>query len=375
LSATAVLASGAAGGQDNLYVAHESGGGWTVTHIATLSAEDEPDWYAEGFGSPVLTRVSSRVSPNGRYLTFMSNRSLTGYDNTDAHSGQPDEEVYLYDAGASGLVCASCDPTGARPIGVFDHAADNQSERLLVDRTSTWNALQSLSGNHWLAGSIPSWDYTGGSGMTTHQPRYLSDSGRLFFDSPDALVPQATNGLEDVYEYEPVGVGDCTTVAAKFSERSDGCVSLISSGSSSEESAFYDASENGDDAFFITVSKLVGGDYDNSYDVYDAHVCGSEGVACASEPVSAPACSSGDSCKAAPSPQPEIFGPTPSATFSGVGNVIEEAKPPAKAKGKPKPKLKKAKKKPKRRRKTKARRARAGVRRSRAGGADRKGGR
>ena len=52
-----------------------------------------------------------------------------------------------------------------------------------------------------------------------------------------------------------------------------GCVGLISSGTSSSESAFYDASENGDDVFLMTTSRLVGEDYDKGYDVYDAHVC------------------------------------------------------------------------------------------------------
>ena len=46
----------------------------------------------------------------------------------DAVSGQPDEEVYLYDAVANRLVCVSCNPTGARPVGVLDG-----DERLLVD--------------------------------------------------------------------------------------------------------------------------------------------------------------------------------------------------------------------------------------------------
>jgi hypothetical protein len=95
---------------------------------------------------------------------------------------------------------------------------------------------------------------------------------------------------------------------------------LISSGTSSSESAFYDASVTGDDVFFVTTGKLSGADYDKGYDVYDAHVC--TGVApCVSESVGSPVCSSGDSCKGAPSLQPEIFGPAPSATFSGVGNV------------------------------------------------------
>ena len=106
---------------------------------------------------------------------------------------------------------------------------------------------------------------------------------------------------------------------------------------SSSESAFYDASENGDDVFFTTTSRLVGEDYDNGYDVYDAHVCGAEGVPCRTAPVAPPPCDSGDSCKAAPSPQPELFGPAPSATFNGAGNVTPEpAKPAAKPKAKPK---------------------------------------
>ena len=67
--------------------------------------------------------------------------------------------------------------------------------------------------NHWLAGSIPGWDNLR-ERPATYQPRYLSDSGRLFFDSPDALVPRDTNGLEDVYEYEPEGVGGCTSTTA-----------------------------------------------------------------------------------------------------------------------------------------------------------------
>jgi len=44
---------------------------------------------------------------SGQYMAFMSDRSLTGYDNIDAHSGQPDEEVFVYDAAANTLACAS----------------------------------------------------------------------------------------------------------------------------------------------------------------------------------------------------------------------------------------------------------------------------
>jgi hypothetical protein len=363
--ATGVLASGAVKGADNVYVLHDSEGDWTTRYVATLAGEDGKSWRGSGVGDSSLAEsdsgvdlryVSSRVSPDGRFLAFMSERSLTGYDNLDAVSGQPDEEVYLYDAVSGRLVCASCDPTGARPVGVFD---DRQySDALLADLDTSWSADLG-SGNHWLAGSIPGWAPSSGF-YSFYQPRYLSDSGRLFFDSPDALVPQDTNGLEDAYEYEPVGVGSCTEGGAKFSMTSGGCVSLISSGQSAGESIFMDASENGNDVFFATNSKLTGEDYDTAYDVYDAHVCSSE-VPCRSEVVVPPPCTSGDSCKAAPSPQPEIFGPAPSATFSGVGNIVEEAKVSVvkhKEKAKPKARLKKHAKRRKRKAK-KARRARS----------------
>ncbi len=339
--ATSVLAEGGVSGANNLYLLHNIGSGWTTTHIATLSSEDKPDWFDANGPSPYLAGIASRVSPDGRYLAFMSNRSLTGYDNHDAASGAPDEEVYLYDAQAGKLVCSSCDPTGARPEGVYD---GDQSE-LLVDRNGVWQAKLTDARNHqtthWLAGNIPGWDDLSND-PATYQPRYLSDSGRLFFDSPAGLVPQDTNGLEDVYEYEPEGVGACTSATSSAVEvyvkelagsPVGGCVGLLSSGTSSSESAFYDASENGDDVFFDTTSKLVPEDADKAYDVYDAHVCSST-VPCTTKPVPPPPCDSGDSCKAAPSPQPTVFGAPASATFNGAGNISPVAAPPAVAKKK-----------------------------------------
>jgi hypothetical protein len=342
--ASGVLADRGVKGADNLYVSHDDDG-WSTTLIATLSSADEHSWfdpYGLGENNQVQLRgVSSRVSPDGHFLTFMSGRSLTGYDNTDAVSGEPDEEVYLYDAISGRLVCTSCNPTGARPVGVLD--VDSEESHVLSFNQTLW-------GGQWLAGSVPGWRETDERAL--YQPRYLSNSGRLFFESPDALVPQDTNGLEDVYEYEPAGVGSCESTDITFSERSGGCVNLISSGTSSSESAFLDASEDGDDAFFITTSRLNPADYDTNLDVYDAHVCSST-APCVTVPVAPPACTSGDSCKAAPSPQPAIFGPPASATFSGSGNIVEEpkamtVKPKAKVKVKRKRHAKKRGRKAKR---------------------------
>jgi hypothetical protein len=309
----------------NLYLLHDSGSGWgEPKFIATLSSEDETDWFAWLFETNNLAGVTSRVSPDGRYLAFMSERSLTGYDNTDAVSGKPDEEVYLYDAVADRLVCASCNPSGARPVGVFATAEAKLSVE--PEGQPTWGKV---GDPHWLAGSLPGWQVHG-AGDTVYQPRFLSDGGghlRLYFNSPDALVPQDINGLEDVYQYEPPGVGGCTTASATYGARSGGCVDLISSGTSKQESAFLDASESGDDVFFLSTARLTAADTDTGTDVWDAHVC-SASVPCPAAVVSTPPCRSGDSCKTAPTPQPELFGPAPSATFSGAGNVPPAASKP-----------------------------------------------
>jgi hypothetical protein len=180
-----------------------------------------------------------------------------------------------------------------------------------------------------------------------YQSRVLSDGGRLFFDSADALVPQDVNGVEDVYEYERVGgtesAGEapandsCTTGSQTYNAGSEGCVSLISSGKKGgEASVFVDASSNGDDVFFTTGDRLVPEDQDSSVDMYDAHVCTSE-EPCYPEAVSTPPpCTTADSCRVAPVPQPALFGAPASATFSGSGNVTPTSTPVAAVKQKPK---------------------------------------
>jgi hypothetical protein len=309
---TATMATGALAGDDNLYVEHYNGTAWEAPNsIAVLSGEDFPDW----LGS--LNDLTGRVSANGRWLAFMSQRSLTGYDTRDAVSGQPDEEVYLYHASTRKLVCASCDPTGARPNGSMYGEGVYGKSGLLGGGDRVWGQ------ERWLAANIPGWTpYE--LGRALYQSRYLSNEGRLFFNSGDALVPQDVNGTWDVYEYEPPGVGSCGTSGATFTARSEGCIDLVSSGGSADQSAFMDASENGNDVFFLTTSHLSARDIDTSFDIYDAHVC-SPGAPCVSSPVSPPACTTGDSCKAAPSPQPSVFGAPPSATFAGIGNVTESS--------------------------------------------------
>jgi hypothetical protein len=281
-----------------------------VRLVAVLSNRDSNDWGSINQALDPGT-LTSRVSPNGRFLAFMSRRPLTGFDNRDAHSGEPAEEVFLYDASTGALRCVSCSASGARPAGVFD---EGEFPGLLVDRPQLW-------GKQSLAGSIPGWTRID-KGRAHYQSRYLSDEGRLFFNSPVGLVPGDNNGREDVYEFEPAGVGGCPVT------QPNGCQALISSGTSSDESAFLDASATGEDVFFLSSSKLVGADRDNALDVYDAHVC-TTAVPCPSGTVNVPApCNGTDSCRAAPAPQP-VFGAPASATFTGAGNPTPSPIKPA----------------------------------------------
>jgi hypothetical protein len=288
----------------NLYVRH----GGVTKFVAVMSAEDGNDW------TSALIGLSARVSPDGNWVEFMSQRSVTGYDNRDAVSGKPDAEVYLYDANTGRVMCASCDPTGARPTGAEYFKLEPGSGGLTGGPRGVW------SSSGWVAANVPGWiQYR--SGESAKQPRYLSDSGRLFFNSGDALVPQDVNGTQDVYEYEPPGVGGCTAASVTFSESSGGCVGLISAGTSAEESGFLDASENGGDVFFVTYSKLQPQDYDNALDIYDAHECTSGSPCFPTAVPQPPACTTAEACRVAPTPQPAIFGSPSSATFSGAGNI------------------------------------------------------
>jgi hypothetical protein len=328
--------SGATTPGNNLYVDHFDGSRWRPAFIAALAGEDEHDWRGG------LSEEQARVSPNGVWLAFTSAERLMGYDNDDAHSGRPVGEVYLYHAGTGALTCASCDPTGARPVGVEYSKLSPGEGGLVGGPRGTWLPEGLLAAN------LPGWDQISGVAPTEgYQSRYLSDSGRLFFDSGDALVPQDVNGTQDVYEYEPEGVPEgehaCSSsntsgsgvfkpehafvVKGLEGEEGAGCLALISSGNSSGESGFLDASENGGDVFFLTSAKLAPQDKDTALDVYDAHECTSA-APCSAAPVAPPPCDTEASCKASPTPQPSIYGLPSSATFSGPGDVEPTLPPP-----------------------------------------------
>jgi hypothetical protein len=286
---TKVLDGGAEEGKPNLYAWDEG----ETSFIATLLPSDNQfngvqplvgDWM------PSSGSRTAQVSPDGRFLAFMSRAQLTAppYDNNvrggeHCRAGQPAPcaEVFEYRAEGEGLICASCNPSGERPLGT--------SNLSLVFRGKNRIALAGFP-----------------------QPTNLtSEEGRLFFESQDSLTPGDVNGnIKDVYEWEPEGIGSC--------ERAKGCISLISSGKSPNDSIFLDATPSGDDAFFITRERLLPPDKDEKLDLYDARVGG--GIP---EPTEPPC--GGEPCQEPGTPPPSPQGPA-SAGFSGPGNVPPKKK-------------------------------------------------
>ncbi len=267
-------------GKDNLYYWHQG----TTVFIAALlppaakagAVDDTPDWRA-------LPARTAEASPDGEWVAFLSHAPLTGYANIGkcepiGETGElldaPCPEVFLYNAAAGKLSCASCDPSGAAPLGRSD--------------------LTLMKGD---------------SGVI-HQPRYLIDTGRLYFDSQDSLTPKDKNGLEDVYQYEPAGAGTCT--------HNGGCVSLISSGTGTADSNFQMIDASGKNVFFTTRNPLLPADHDELVDLYDAREGG--GIIAPAEQ-SPPACS-GEYCQG-PSPVPGSEPGPGSLAFTGAGNLIE----------------------------------------------------
>ena len=281
----------------SLYLAHYNGTEWEAPRfVATLAAGDLHDWI--GYEGGQLNNDTgpgshtARVTGDGTALAFESERSLTGYDNERAEPGECERsgetgrcrEVYLYDATTGTLVCASCDPSGARPVGPAElggHAEEGASELLPF-----------------------------------YLPRNLSEDGRrLFFQTPDALVSADTNKKLDVYEWEASGEGSCTEASSAYVRSSGGCTLQISDVAGDYESKFMDASPSGDDVFIATADQLVPADTDTRADVYDVRVGGGFPVTTPPEP-----CRNADSCKTPTPPQPSVFAPTGSATFNGLGN-------------------------------------------------------
>lgn len=253
---------------------------WHAGTLAYIGGLPVDDLTLNAQNSQLTVALWSRVTPDGRHLLFTSRSgaALTGYDHNTTGCGDigttPCSELYLYEATDDALICATCNQATAKAI----------SDAGFTRGTGK-----------------------GGIGLGPHLSHPLSvDGSRVFFTTGERLVPEDRNGAKlDAYVYD-----------AETGEQH-----LLSSGRSSDDSYFMDASPDGDDAFFVTRERLSGWDVDNSADLYDARV----GGGFPEPPAAAPACD-GEACQGSPQANPPTALSPTSARFHGPGNAKARAR-------------------------------------------------
>jgi hypothetical protein len=234
----------AVAGNHNLYV-------WTKNAA-------HPEGQTEFVGAIDANGVTgAQTTADGRYLVFSTTSSLVSSGPGADTDGRAD--IYRFDAESETMqrVSTSISGTGGNDPG-FD-AISPQSQR----------------------GSVPS--------------QTSADGSMVVFATAEALSPQDTDGVTDVYLWH------------------DGRVSLISRGGGQEP--WIDAS--GQDIYFVTDRPLTAADRDVNVDIYDARIGGGF------DP-SRPTPCSGDACQGTPSAPPASGTPS-SETLQGAGNLPQAA--------------------------------------------------
>ena len=233
-----------------------------VQLVATLSVN----------GAGALTRI--QVSPNGAHAAFVTKAKLTGYENGTFR------EMYSFDPATGGVECVSCIPTGEPPSA---------------------NVEGSVSGF------------------------FMSDDGRTFFSTTDALVAKDTNEGSDVYEFVEGRPQLISTGTGQAYHRASGAIIPLS---------LMGVSPNGTDVYFSTFDTLVPQDLNGAFlKFYDARTGGGFDFTPPSPP-----CEAADECHGAGSSPPGSAAITSDANLGVAGNAT---------------KARKAKRHPKRRRKRK----------------------
>ncbi len=238
-------------GQENLFVYH----GGKLKFVAALDPSGVACLNQQGEFYCSDTAVARlQTTPDDDYMVFITGSKVTAYDN------QGHAEMYRFNLENEELICVSCKLNGKPPAG----------------------------------------EVTG-----SHNGRFLTDDGRTFFETNDALVAQDTNEGRDVYEYV------------------DGRPQLITGGTAASNEVFgigtlmakpglVGVSTNGLDVFIGTYDTLVGQDRNGeALKIYDAR---SGGGFQFTPPV--PPCVAADECHGASSEAPAA---APSGTGADLG--------------------------------------------------------
>jgi hypothetical protein len=250
----------------NVYLFHAG----ALSFVGLLTNDDTTN-----LNSNATTRrphsYTSKVSPDGRYLLFVSKANVTGYSSGGTY------QAYRYSAGENATVCVSC-PTDGLPSIASPNDSPLSSKGFLLSYEYVSRAMN-------------------------------ADGSRVVFASTDLLTPGAESG-KNIYEWE------------------NGRLRLIMTGNTErgQDTRYGDISASGDDIYFTTPERLVSQDFDFTRDLYDAKVNGGFPEP---PPPPIPCDPLAEGCQGPPAPQP---GPTSPASegFSGSGNPAPVAHKPKK---------------------------------------------
>ncbi len=233
-----------------------------LSFVGSLTNEDTTDLGGSSSSALVrLHRYTSRVSPDGKHLLFVSKADVTGYSSGGTY------QAYRYSAEDNATVCVTC-----RTDGLGSTNKPEESPIAIVLAPSSFYLSHPMS----------------------------TDGSKVFFTSDDPLTPGA-EGESNIYEWE------------------NGRLRLIAAGGTLEAGTrpeYFDSSASGDDVYFSTTRKLVSQDFDLTRDLYDARVNGGFPEP---PPPPTPCDPLAEGCQGPSARQPGSVTPA-SEGFSGSGN-------------------------------------------------------
>ena len=234
-------------GMENLYYYHEG-----KLQFVTALEPGTPSCTPPGTCSNTsVARIE--VSPDGSHMAFLSSSRVTAYDNAGF------SEMYTYDPSTGQVACASCLSEGVAP-------ASNVS--------------------------------------ASHNGLFMTDDGRAFFETTDAVVPADTNQVADVYEF--VNSRQRLISGGTGPGPNENTISTFGPGGA--RPGLLGVSADGTDVYFATYDVLVGQDRNgDSIKIYDARAGGGFPFVAPK-----PGCAAADECHGAGNA-------TPTPTLNGTG--------------------------------------------------------
>ena len=266
---------------------------------ASAGEEGEPG-HSKGAGVAHVLAVAA----SGDAVYFSAEGALAA----GATGGTP--EIYRYDSqtGVTSFVAASgeynlngqfeCPTPPAPPCSDGNYYTTPDGRYLLFDGASGLTRYDAMSATTVvIAGTEAEFARSASEGPADGPVQAMSENGEyVFFDTPEALVPQATNHTLDTYEWREDPV------------TGEQALSLIGSGSDSAPTFFLGYAPymlpdgrkvEGGSVFIGTHAKLTPQDTNSVGNIYDARVCEAESP-CIEPPASETKQCEGSSCQTPP---------------------------------------------------------------------------